>query len=97
MALPLGLNKCPPFYSVSMERHIDYVCPPAQSAIEDEMRRNLFWLAYATDRITGLGHGWAFGIDDQDVAQFLPVRGDLFEKGVKLDPFRPLCFWLTWS
>jgi len=47
------------------------------------MRRNTFWLAYATDRTTSIGNGWAFGIDDEDVAQLLPVRGDQFEQGVR--------------
>jgi len=84
MALPLGLNKCPPFHSISAERVIDTLLPPAESTIEDETRRNLFWLAYATDRTSGAGHGWAFGIDDDDVGQFLPVRGDLFDTGVIL-------------
>lgn len=46
------------------------------------MRRNVFWLAYATDRSASVGNGWAHAIDDADVAQLLPVRGDHFEHGV---------------
>ena len=68
---------------------MDSLLLPAESVVEDEMRRNVFWLAYAADRTTGIGHGWAFGIDDEDVGQFLPVRGDLFDSGVRLDAYRP--------
>ena len=85
MASPLGLNKCPPFHPILGEWAMDSLLPPAKSAIEDETRRNLFWLAYATDRTSGLGHGWAFGIDQEDIGQFLPVRGDLFNSGVRLN------------
>jgi len=89
MALPLGLNKCPPFHSITGPKHIDYAIPPPQSAVEDELRRNLFWLAYAIDRTSGLGSAWAFGVDDEDVGQFFPARGDLFEKGVGLHLYSP--------
>jgi len=91
MTLPLGLNKCPPFHSISTGRTIDTILPPPESAVEDEIRRNLFWLAYATDRLSGMGTSWAFGIEDDDVGQFLPVRGDLFDIGVNLHPCRYAC------
>jgi hypothetical protein len=83
MVLPLGLNKCPPFHSITVDRLVNYLLPPAESVVEDEVRRNVFWLAYATDRLTGLGTSWAFGIDDDDVTQYLPMRGDLFNTGVR--------------
>lgn len=51
--------------------------------IEDETRRNAFWLAYAMERQHGMGNGWALCLDDQDISQLLPVRGDQFEQGVE--------------
>ncbi|KAG6877642.1 hypothetical protein C0993_005351 [Termitomyces sp. T159_Od127] len=55
---------------------------PARNVIEDEMRRNAFWLAYAVERQHGCGNGWALSLDDQDISQLLPVRGDQFENSV---------------
>ncbi|KAF7967188.1 hypothetical protein HWV62_35620 [Athelia sp. TMB] len=48
------------------------ILPPARTVIEDEMRRNTFWLAYATDRTLSITNGWAHAIDDADIAQLLP-------------------------
>jgi len=84
MLVPLGLNMCPPFHSISTALRGASILPPSRTVVEDETRRNVFWLAYATDRTTGLSNGWAYGIDDEDVAQLLPVRGDQFNKGVRL-------------
>jgi len=86
MLVPLGLNMCPPFHSISKGLRGASILPPARTVIEDEMRRNVFWLAYATDRTTSLGNGWAYGIDDEDVAQLLPVRGDQFDEGELVAP-----------
>lgn len=30
----------------------------------------------------GTGNGWALSLDDQDICQLLPLRGDQFEQGV---------------
>jgi hypothetical protein len=77
----LNLNTCPQFESVAADDFIGLVLlPPAESWIEEEMRRNVFWLAYAMDRTTSLGS--AFGIDNNDLGQYFPVRGDLFDNGV---------------
>lgn len=32
----------------------------------------------------GSGHGWALLLDDQDISQLLPIRGDQFEQGVRI-------------
>lgn len=48
------------------------------------MRRNAFWLAYAVERQHGCGNGWALSLDDQDISQLLPLRGDQFENSVIL-------------
>ncbi|KAG6889195.1 hypothetical protein C0995_002910 [Termitomyces sp. Mi166 len=59
---------------------------PARNVIEDEMRRNAFWLAYAVERQHGCGNGWALSLDDQDISQLLPVRGDQFEHSILVSP-----------
>jgi len=59
---------------------------PASTVVEDETRRNSFWLAYATERQYGCGNGWALFLDDQDVSQLLPVQGDQFERGILVAP-----------
>jgi hypothetical protein len=58
--------------------------PPAESWIEEEMRRNAFWLAYSLDRTFAIGS--TFAIDYNDVGQFLPIRGDFFDNGVIFCP-----------
>ncbi|RDB28416.1 hypothetical protein Hypma_015426 [Hypsizygus marmoreus] len=86
LAVPLGLNMCPPFHSISKSERPPSILPPARTVIEDEMRRNAFWLAYATERQHGCGNGWALSLDDQDVSQLLPVRGEQFEHGILVAP-----------
>lgn len=83
MLVPIGLNICPPFNSISPSLRGAAVLPPARTVIEDETRRNVFWLAYATDRTSSLSHGWAHALGDEDIAQLLPVRGDQFDGGVR--------------
>lgn len=83
MLVPLGLNNCPPFHSIGKGLRGVSIIPPARTVIEDETRRNVFWLAYATDRTSSITNGWAHAIDDADVAQLLPVRGDHFSNGVR--------------
>ena len=82
LTVPLGLNMCPPFHSITKSERPQSILPPARTVIEDETRRNAFWLAYATERQHGCGNGWALSVDDQDVSQLLPVRGDQFDQGV---------------
>jgi hypothetical protein len=38
--------------------------------------------AYSMERQQGTGNGWALSLDDLDVCQLLPLRGDQFEQGV---------------
>lgn len=72
---------CPPFHSIAKTVRPPSILLPARTVIEDETRRNSFWLAYATERQHGCGNGWALFLDDQDVSQLLPVQGDQFEQG----------------
>ena len=81
-SVPLGLNMCPPFHSISKSLRAPSIIPPAKTVIEDETRRNTFWLTYATERLYSAGNGWAMSMDDQDISQLLPVRGDQFQFGV---------------
>jgi len=46
----------------------------------------VFWLAYCTERLHGASNGWATSLDDQDISQLLPVRGDQYEQGVLVTP-----------
>lgn len=82
LSVPLGLNVCPPFHSITKSERPQSIIPPARSVIEDETRRNAFWLAYAIEREHGFGNAWAHALDDADISQLLPVRGDLFQQGV---------------
>jgi hypothetical protein len=84
LTLPLGLNVCPPFHSIGKTMRPPSILAPARTVVEDETRRNSFWLAYATERQYGCGNGWALFLDDQDVSQLLPVQGDQFEFGASI-------------
>ncbi|TFK30536.1 hypothetical protein FA15DRAFT_662508 [Coprinopsis marcescibilis] len=86
LTVPLGLNMCPPFHSITKSERAPSILAPARTVIEDEMRRNAFWLAYTTERQHGCGNGWALSLDDQDISQLLPVRGDQFENGTLVPP-----------
>lgn len=35
------------------------------------------------ERQQGTGNGWALSLDDLDVCQLLPLRGDQFDQGVR--------------
>ncbi|RPD64871.1 hypothetical protein L227DRAFT_571326 [Lentinus tigrinus ALCF2SS1-6] len=86
-AVPCGLNVCPPFDSIttsSMAR--SSIIPPATNVMEDEMRRNTFWIAYMTERHFTAINSFATFLDDEDVSQMLPVRGDQFDKGILVPP-----------
>ena len=84
LTLPLGLNVCPPFHSIGNTVRPASILMPSRTVVEDETRRNSFWLAYATERQYGCGNGWALFLDDQDVSQLLPVQGDQFERGASV-------------
>ncbi|KZT05881.1 uncharacterized protein LAESUDRAFT_726455 [Laetiporus sulphureus 93-53] len=85
-SLPCGLNVCPPFHAIAETLRPPSLLGPAKTVIEDEMRRNTFWIGYAIERTHGTGNGWAMTLDDQDVSQLLPVRRDQFEQGILVLP-----------
>lgn len=53
-----------------------------QSFIDREVRRNTFWIAYSLERQGASGTNYAMALDDHDVLQVLPLRGDKFEGAV---------------
>ncbi|EMD42002.1 hypothetical protein CERSUDRAFT_110542 [Gelatoporia subvermispora B] len=85
-AVPCGVNVCPPFNSIAEHLRPASILPPARTVIEDELRRNAFWLAYAMERTHGSGNGWAIFLDDEDVSQLLPLRQDQFDAGILVPP-----------
>ncbi|KAF7796741.1 hypothetical protein EIP86_007924 [Pleurotus ostreatoroseus] len=82
---PCSLSTC---YTTAAITHYKppSVLPPAKSVIEDEIRRNTFWIAYAMERQQGTGNAWALSLDDMDVYQLLPLRGDQFDQGILVLP-----------
>ncbi|KAI0337613.1 hypothetical protein BDW22DRAFT_1363872 [Trametopsis cervina] len=83
--VPFGLNVSAPFHTA------DQLCPPtlldqAPSITEIEMRRNIFWIAYAIERQQSAGNCFAMVLDDQDIFQLLPLRGDHYEQGTYTNP-----------
>ncbi|KAH9846804.1 hypothetical protein C2E23DRAFT_743274 [Lenzites betulinus] len=86
-AVPCGLNACPPFESISSSNMTrSSIIPPAINVVDDEMRRNTFWIAYIMERHFAAINNFAMMLDDEDISQMLPVRGDQFEQGVLVPP-----------
>ncbi|KIK99029.1 hypothetical protein PAXRUDRAFT_30764 [Paxillus rubicundulus Ve08.2h10] len=82
VAVPLGLNLCPPFHALNATVQSMSIIPSPLTIVEDEMRRNVFWLAYAIDRQHGAGNGWALSLDDTDIAQLLPLPRATLDAGI---------------
>ncbi|KAI0639707.1 hypothetical protein C8Q77DRAFT_1214178 [Trametes polyzona] len=86
-AVPCGLSTCPPFESVACASGArTAIGPAAKDIIEDETRRNTFWVVYMMERHFASMNNFAMQLDDEDVAQMLPVRGDQFERGILVPP-----------
>ncbi|RDX50427.1 hypothetical protein OH76DRAFT_1402463 [Lentinus brumalis] len=86
-AVPCGLNMCPPFESIStssMSR--SSIILPATNVIEDEMRRNTFWIAYMMERHFTSINSFATFLDDEDICQMLPVCAEQFDRGILVPP-----------
>lgn len=52
--------------------------PEANSPIEDEERRRLFWAVYMLDRYATVATAFEFALDDKEIDRRLPCRDDLF-------------------
>ncbi|KZT01965.1 uncharacterized protein LAESUDRAFT_443524 [Laetiporus sulphureus 93-53] len=83
---PIGLNVCSPVYTIADNLRPPSIIPPSKTVVEDETRRNTFWISYAQERAMSCGHGWALMLDDLDVSQMLPIRGEDFEQGIAISP-----------
>ncbi|TFY75169.1 hypothetical protein EWM64_g8842 [Hericium alpestre] len=84
--VPLGLNTSTPFQSIADSLRAPTILPPPEDITEEEMRRNTFWLAYSMERQHGCSNGWALSLDESDVTQMLPVKGELFDFGTPATP-----------
>ncbi|KAI9572876.1 hypothetical protein HD554DRAFT_2063701 [Boletus coccyginus] len=82
IAVPLGLNLCPPFHALNTTAESMSIIPAPLTLAEDETRRNVFWLAYTIDRQYGAGNGWAVSLDDNDIAQLLPLPRGKLDAGI---------------
>lgn len=103
--MPLGLNVCDDFHPLNQVMRGPSLIGSAKSAMEKELRRNCFWLAYSvralrclsfriwllifwiryqSDRQQGCSNEWALNMDDQDLPQLMPARGDQFDLEVRV-------------
>ncbi|GJE86698.1 Zn(II)2Cys6 transcription factor [Phanerochaete sordida] len=86
----LGMIKAGPFQApvprrLARGKKAGVIAEPA-SLVEEETRRNIFWIAYAIERENSANTGFALELDDQDIDQMLPLRGDQFELGLRIAP-----------
>ncbi|KAG6381301.1 hypothetical protein JVT61DRAFT_5707 [Boletus reticuloceps] len=84
IAVPLGLNLCPPFHALNTTAKSTSIIPAPLTFVEDETRRNIFWLAYTIDRQYGASNGWAMSLDDNDIAQLLPLPRAKLDAGISI-------------
>ncbi|KAI0051666.1 hypothetical protein FA95DRAFT_1511617 [Auriscalpium vulgare] len=84
--MPLGINVSSPFHPISESLRAPSLIPPPEDLVEDETRRNTFWLAYAMDRMASCSNGWPMSLDDQDVSQLVPAKGANFDLGQNIWP-----------
>lgn len=81
-ATPLGINVNPSFFPISDSLRTPSLILLPNDTVEDEVRRNTFWLLYAMERMGGCSNGWALSLDDQDVSQLLPMSSVNFDLGI---------------
>ena len=81
---PLGLNICEPHVPLRRTLAPVYLLAQARDVIEEETRRNCFWLAYSMERFQTVGTGWAATLDDEDVTQVMPTTTENYLNGVCL-------------
>ncbi|KAJ1305459.1 hypothetical protein OPQ81_000469 [Rhizoctonia solani] len=91
IAVPLGLNTRHGFRgdgTVHLPQSPETLLPDPANCLEREARVNLFWVAYANERLSEAPGSWAMYLDDQDIHQLLP--GDLshFEAGYDIQGTR---------
>ncbi|TCD61426.1 hypothetical protein EIP91_008440 [Steccherinum ochraceum] len=90
ISVALGLNLAPQFTGVTPSSRPASLIPPPTTAIEEEMRRNTFWIAYALERQYGTSNGWALSLDDNDILQLFPMS-EQYDGGMLDLTERQLC------
>lgn len=56
------------------------VLPDAESFIEEESRRRLFWMVYLLDRYATIATAFEFALDEKEIDRTLPCRDELWNK-----------------
>ncbi|KAJ3530808.1 hypothetical protein NM688_g7659 [Phlebia brevispora] len=89
--IPCGINISSPFHgsapsSMFRPEKPPSILPESQSVVEREMQRNMFWIAYSMERHHASGNSFAMVLDDMDICQLLPLRGDQYEQGISVPP-----------
>ncbi|KAJ5147544.1 hypothetical protein N7526_000896 [Penicillium atrosanguineum] len=62
--------------------------PEADSWIEDESRRRLFWMVYLLDRYSTIATAFNFALDDKDIDRKLPCKDEFFMKNQPVETRR---------
>ena len=75
---PFSPSMIPDYPSISTLRANSL--PEAESWIEDESRRRLFWMLYVLDRDATVATAFEFALDEKDIDRKLPCRDDLFAR-----------------
>ncbi|KAG9027771.1 hypothetical protein FRB95_007403 [Tulasnella sp. JGI-2019a] len=77
-----GLHQSPGFGPLSrIPAALHFTIPPAQTPIESETRRNLFWVIYTLERVMNVSNVWPLVHSDEDCSQMMPCRLKDFEAG----------------
>ncbi|KAG8857244.1 hypothetical protein FRB96_005919 [Tulasnella sp. 330] len=58
-----------------------YVSAAARTTADEETRRNIFWVAYALERLVNATNVWALVFEDMDCSQLMPCRLNDFNRG----------------
>ncbi|CAE6472623.1 unnamed protein product [Rhizoctonia solani] len=91
IAVPLGLNTRSGFRGDGTAHSSDSpetLLPSPANCVEGEARVNLFWVAYANERLSEAPGSWAMCLDDQDIHQLLPGCLSHFEAGHDIEGTR---------
>ncbi|KAJ5729289.1 uncharacterized protein N7483_003797 [Penicillium malachiteum] len=62
--------------------------PEADTWIEDESRRRLFWMVYLLDRYSTIATAFNFALDDKDIDRKLPCKDEFFVKNQPVETRR---------
>lgn len=80
---PLGLLINEEFTPISTASVGISLVPGPRDAIEEETRRNVFWLAFMLDRLGHAANLWPHSMHEEDCTQAFPVNALNFALGVR--------------